>query len=244
MSKLFDVEATPQVPFEDPNKVKIEDLVGEDKKYKTQEDLVKALAHSQNHIANLEATHKRFETEAERMTRLEKLVEDLGQTNVPNSDPSATPAVASEEPAPTAPNPSQSVDFESLINEKFGALRAQEVADTNAGKVRETLVSSLGDSKQAQDFFTKRAQELNMSTDELDALASKNPDAALKLLDPPVKAAETAPRPSLFSRPPSDRLPDPNNPSTIEDFNALRKANFQKWCSPNVQRKINALIKE
>jgi hypothetical protein len=81
-----------------------------------------------------------------------------------------------------------------------------------------------------------------MSAEELDKLASKSPTAALKLLEVPTKQ-ETPAKPTLFNRPKVDRLPDPDNPTTLEDFNALRRKNFKAWSSPTIQRKLNNLVR-
>lgn len=243
MSKLFSDENPSELPYQDPNNVSLEDLVGEGRKYADANELAKALAHSQNHISNLELTQKRFESEAERMERLEKMVENLG-TNAPNSDPVVTPTSGSEVQTPTEPKESpESVDFEKLISEKFGSLRAQEQADANAQKVRETMVNAFGDEDEARKFHAKRLNELGMSAEELDKLASKNPTAALKLLEVPTKQ-DTPAKPTLFNRPKVDRLPDPDNPTTLEDFNALRRKNFKAWSSPTIQRKLNNLVRD
>lgn len=245
MSTLFEDGNQPSKPFEDPNNVTLEDLVGEGRKYADVQALAKALAHSQNHISDLEATQQRFQQEADRMERLEQMLENLGKT--PNEINSVTetqteaPVTETLVVEPKESNKPQNI--EELIERKFGEQEAQRKAEQNANQVRNKLIESLGDHEAAHNFFNKRIGELGMTASELDALASKNPSAALQLLAPPT-VTQTPNRPTTFNRATVNAPPNPDNPVTVEDFNALRRKDFRKWSSPDIQRKLNKLVKE
>lgn len=246
MSEVFNKEGNqPNLPYQDPNNVTLDDLVGEGKKYSDIDALAKAVAHKENHIVNLETTQERIRGEAEKFERLEAMLENLGKTpNEPNSAPESDPTPTAEVTPTVEPNTSTNESIEELISRKFGEQDAQRTAEENAGKVRQKLIETFGDTESAKSFFDKRLGEINMSAEELDALASKNPAAALTLLAPPEKSTQTPERPSTFNRAAVTRVADPDNPTTIEDFNALRQKDFKKWMSPAVQRKLNALVKE
>lgn len=241
MSTLFDGDNQSSKPFEDPNNVKLEDLVGEGKKYADTEALAKAIAHSQNHIADLEATQERFREEADRMERLEQMLENLGKNKADSSN--ETPTETPVDEAPVTPSESNTtVDVEELINQRFGEEAAKRKAEENASQVRNKLIESLGDREAAEVFFKKRIGELGMTAEEVDTIASKNPTAALTLLAPP-KVGQTPERPKTFSRATVTSPPNPDDPVTIEDFNALRRKDRRKWASPEIQRKLNNLAK-
>ena len=247
MSNVFGDEGNqPSKPFEDPNNVSIDDIVGEDKKYKSVDDAIRALAHSQNHIVDLEMTQNRMRGEVEKMTTLQELIDKLGNGTPAKSAEEATPAESAEvtEPKPTPSKANEPVDFDKLIEQKYGNLRAQEKAEANTAEVRNKLIETFEDEGTAKAFFTKRLGELNMSAEELDEMASKNPAAALKLLDVPTKSGDTPVKPATFNRPKIAQAPNPDNPQTIEDFNELRRKDLRKWMSPAIQKKLNALVRD
>ena len=240
MSDVFDAgEKTPQKPFQDPNQVGLDQIVGEGKKFSSVEDLVKSYAHAQNHITDLERTQEQLRGEVVDSTSIKEMLAKLEHKDVPNS---GEPEI-SEEPEVLSSPQAEQVDIETKIAKAIEDSKAQDKAQVNADKVRNALVQTFGNEEAAKDAFLQKATSLGLSVNDLNALASKNPDAALKLLDVKAQASSPGKLPT-YNKPTVASTPDPDNPKTLEDFNALRRKDPRKYFSPAVQKKLNQLVYE
>lgn len=237
MSDIFsEGSATPELPFSDPNQVTLEDLVGEGKKYKTSEDLAKAVAHANNHIKQLEQDTATLKSELQQRVSVEDAIKQLTSKNEQptNSEPAYQPP--SEVPVQTESKPSASItleDVKRLLQED----KQQTYAEQNLTKAINKVVEFAGGSENAKSFLASKANELGTSVARLRDLAQETPDAFLKLLDISGKQASTGSVPTY--RPEKvDRAPDPNRLETKADFDELRRTNRSRYMSPEIQRKL------
>ena len=142
-------------------------------KYRTVEDGIKALQHSQTFIDQLkqeiQSTKLRLEQAegvASKVTTLEQAVQDLIKGT--NQQSTATPE--------------QKVDESSLaavVERVLSSKTAQQKRDENVSKVVNELQSKFG--TEASTKFYEKANELGMSKAEINELAAKSPTAVFQL---------------------------------------------------------------
>lgn len=146
-----------------------------EQKYKSVEDALNALKHSQDYIPQLSDKLRQQEQElaeakaaAAKITELERTLQSLTQNNTPPASATPAPAGLSKE------------EIAELISNTLTTQQKQVVAQENLGKVVSTLTKSFGD--KAEEVFYNKAKELGMSVVEINSLAAKSPQAAFKLL--------------------------------------------------------------
>lgn len=141
-------------------------------KYKTVEDAIKALQHSQSYIPTLSEEKKRLESELEEARLQAAKVAELESTvaRLLNSSPATTnaPAVIDES------------KIEELVTRTISRTKAQEDAQKNTQLVVSTVASKFGD--KAEEIFYGKAAELGMTKAEINQLAASRPKAVLSLL--------------------------------------------------------------
>jgi DNA repair exonuclease SbcCD ATPase subunit len=157
-----------------------------EQKYKTVEDALNALKHSQDYIPQLSDKLRQQEQEliaakaaADKITELENTLKALTQqSQTPPSTP--TPQGMSEE------------QVAALVSKTLTQAQQAEVAKNNLSKVVNTVKQAFGD--KAEEVFYGKAQELGMSMEEINSLAARTPTAALKLLG--VEGSTPTPQPN------------------------------------------------
>lgn len=141
-------------------------------KYKTVEDAIKALQHSQSYIPTLSEEKKRLEAELEEARLQANKVAELESTvaRLLNNTPASTnaPAVIDES------------KIEELVTRTLSRSKAQEDAQKNTQMVVATVASKFGE--KAEEVFYGKAAELGMSKAEINQLAATRPKAVLSLL--------------------------------------------------------------
>lgn len=144
-----------------------------EQKYKNVEDALKALQHSQEYIPNLKTELEKRDAELERLRQETAKINSLEQTLLEltqnkNSNTEQPPKGLSEE------------DIAHLVSGQLTKLQQEAVQTTNLDAVVTAVKSKFGD--KSEEVFYNKAKELGMSAAEINALAAKNPKAALKLL--------------------------------------------------------------
>lgn len=142
-------------------------------KYKTLDDALKALQHSQAYIPTLSDEKRRLEQELEQARLQASKVSELESTvaKLLNAQAS-TPTSATASVDPTV--------IEELVNRSITKARSQESAAQNTNLVIQTVASKFGD--KAEEVFYGKATELGMSKAEFNQLAATRPKAVLSLL--------------------------------------------------------------
>ena len=143
-----------------------------EQKYRTLEDALNALKHSQEHIPQLSQKLQEREREledarkaAEKIATLEETVRNLTQ---PQSAAATTPAGLSAE------------QVAELVKSTLTAEQQAAKLKENVALVASTVSAKLGDKAEAA--FYGKAQELGMTAQEFNAFAAKSPKAVLSLL--------------------------------------------------------------
>lgn len=161
-----------------------------EQKYKSVEDALNALKHSQEYIPQLNQRLQQTEAELEAARAAAARVAEVEATvarlmNRQTNEPAATPAVIPED------------KITELVQATLQRTRAEEEAAKNQKIVVQAVASKFG--ADADKVFYGKANELGFSVSEMNRLAATNPKAVLSLL------GLTEPAPSQNSGVPSPK---------------------------------------
>lgn len=157
-------------------------------KYKTLQDAIVALKHSQEYIPTLttQLSQKDSElatarAEAAKIAELERTLQALTQKTT-------------EEP--TSPNSGLSKEqIAELVSQTLTQRQQEELAQSNARAVAQALQSQFG--TEAEKKYNEKAAELGMTVAELNALAMRSPKAVLGMLGAKETPSAFKPQPSV-----------------------------------------------
>jgi hypothetical protein len=160
----------------DPSTNYLEELVGDGKKFKSVEDLAKGKYLADIHATNLERRldemredYKKVSEEAKAAKRMEELLDRLDSTNTNLTSRDTTP---SNEDNKTAFNPEQ---LDSILTSKLSQMKEQERSEQNFRTVMEKVKEQYGTNY--ANALKDQAKDLDMSEDEINSLARRNPKA-------------------------------------------------------------------
>lgn len=164
-----------------------------EQKYKSVEDALVGLRHSQEFIPQLtaklstqEQELKAAREEAARVAELQRTIEALtsGNTGQPNTP--ATPTISKE-------------DIAKLVNQTLTEQQQAVVAKSNVATVVSALQAKFG--ADAEKAYNTKAAEIGMTVAELNTLAARNPKAVFTLLgvsqEAPKQPSSSSPAPSF-----------------------------------------------
>lgn len=242
----FDKVTTPDLPFKDPDTVALADLVKDDGKYKTQDDVAKALAHSQNHITSLTKTQEELRAELNKRLTLEEAVAKV--TEVKSATPPQEPPVDPNKGLGTPPTPPEVKPEDSeqstLTLEDIDKYLKEKETETAKSKNLTTVVNTLnsvtGSTDKTREFLSQKATSLGIPVERLQDIGSDNPAILFKLLDVNTQNPGTSEL-KKFATPVIKAAPNLDNPTTLEDFAAIRKADPARYMSNKVQRQLMKL---
>lgn len=149
----------------------LDDLVGENKKFKTVEDLAKGKLEADRYIEELKAKLSEVETRISNEDYAKKLLEQIENRHQSegNSDPiePSKPGINSE-------------DLEKLVKQHVSQFESERSVQENLNTCDEILVKAYGD--KASETLRQRAEQLGVSMDDLKELAGKSPAAFSRLV--------------------------------------------------------------
>lgn len=164
--------------------VSFETLVGEDKPYKTPDDLAKAKRHADLHIKRLEAEAAEIRQELNKQLTMEELLTQIKtiQTPTPQSNPQVPPTNTEV----------QTPDINELVRKALETQTSEARKKANEAQVTNKLAERFG--SEAQSYLNKKASELGVTIDYLRSQAQENPAVFYRLvdLDRPAQALPTA----------------------------------------------------
>lgn len=143
-------------------------------KYKTVEEGLKALQHSQSFIEQLkrekaeaDAKLTTLQKEADKIAELERTVQELIKGN------------GNQSPGATTPQTIDEASIAAVVERHLTATQQKALRDQNVSTVVKTLQEKFG--KDASEKFYSKAQELGMTKAEMNELAAKSPVAVIQL---------------------------------------------------------------
>lgn len=215
----------------------LETLVGEDKKFKTVEDLAKGKLESDAFILQLQEENRQKDEELQKRKTAEEIV---AQIQDQRSQLTLTNQSNSEANQPAKPEITKE-DLEQKVQEVVAQQETQRRVQQNVTQVAEKLVAVYGDEDKANAFVKQKAQELQVPIDYLQDVAARSPQAFYKLVE--LQESVNAP-----SRPTQGdvntqafRAANPNAPkaNTYKWYQTLRRENPAAYKSDKIQMQMH-----
>lgn len=219
----------------DPSKNYLEELVGDDKKFKTPEELARGKAESDAFIEQLKQEQNQLRQELRTRLNLEQFLDQL-KTAVPprNNDDSQDHGQSQQDKSVMSAE-----ELAALVRSQVQNMKVQETAQSNLSTFNSKFASAHGPNAAAK--LRSQASELGMTTEEVKALAARNPNAALKMLgvgeQRPQEGFNTPPRTSFT-------LPPQGQKRGMSYFEEIRKRDINEYFSPKVQNELFAARQE
>lgn len=162
-------------PFEIPTEAQA--LVGEGKKYASAEEALRSVPHAQNHIQTLESELAELKEELLKRKTTQELLDELKS------------GVQQREITPQKSELNQDTIME-LVNSTLKQNEAKKTAETNAKSVASKFTEKYGN--EAETVYNTLAKDLNLTTSQLNDLATRSPNVVLKLAGFEAKAINVA----------------------------------------------------
>lgn len=222
-----------------PDQVKLDDLVGEGKKYGSADEVAKALAHANKFIEQLKTEKQQAvedlttrATVEDAIKRLQAKPDANGGTGLQTVTTPVQNQSSEEKKAITLE------DIDRFLEDK----ERKKVEVTNLGTVQGAILKYTGSSEKARDFLVNKATELGTSVERLADLGKESPTALLKVLgiNDTVKDASITPMTKttgVTTQAPKKAL-DSGATWSDDEITELRRTNPSKYFSPDVQNKI------
>lgn len=213
--------------FDETNITKFEDLVGEGKKYKTNEDAAKALIEKDNFITRLQSEQDELRKELSTRPTVDRSQEILDRLEALNKKE----PVAERQPEPLVPERTEVKglslsDIDRVLTER----EQKKTAQANIDKVKAVLQAKYGDQWNAQ--LKSTAEKLQVGAQFLDGIAAQSPEAFFRLI------GEDKPE-TLFTPPASSVspgfTPSAGGPRTKSYYEKLKATDRNKYFSAEVR---------
>lgn len=227
MSTLFDQLATPVVI--DPTKDYLTELVGEGKKFKSNNELALGKVHSDAHIETLEKTLAAMREELTTRKTAEELINQIALARTPPADLSRNDQIVTDQ------NTDQ---VKSLTTEDVDRMFAEREANArrqaNLTQATQKLKETYGDN--AASVLQQKATELGVAPAYLQKMAEDSPNVFTSLFQ-----AMPAQRDNLFQAPPQStfrQAPETYTGPKYSEFNKVKQDNPTLYWSAKFQRSI------
>lgn len=217
----------------------IVELVGEDKKFKTVEDLAKGKLEADRFIEQLKQENAGLREDLTKRLTLEQVMEKINSMNsetrgqVNNVD-------LEDEPKRPVVQPHKLEDIVELVKKNLTQEQQREAAAANIRSVKEQLQKHFGSEDKYRAKMQETLRDLGMDAKTADSLAATSPKAFLAMVlgsksqDAP--QADAPPKNQLNSA--AIAVGNPGSMEKYEDFEKLRKTNPAAYWSPAVQNKL------
>jgi len=216
-------------PVADQNKDYLQELVGENRKFKDVQALARGKAEADAYIQSLTMRMDELRTdylslrdEVNKRATVEELIDQMKQPASRDE-----PITKATEPQTYKPDPKE---IDNLIESKLSQREKQRQETDNINQVRNRLKERFG--TQFQDKFQQHLEELGLDIDSINVLASRSPKAALRTLgldQPDFK-------PDSFGAPKSQTTFKPNPPEkrTWSWYQKLKQTNPAEYRSAKI----------
>lgn len=227
-------------PSIDPNADYLAELVGDGKKFKTTQDLARGKLEADNFIETLKAEREQERAEYLRLredynarAKLEELINQLEtrpKQQLSNEQPPVND-VRKDQPQFGVK------EAESLFSSKFQEYEINKRQTENLNRFKSKLKERFGSNQAA---LNEHIQSLDLSEDDVIALAKKSPTAAIKTL-----GLEQQEQEQRFQTPPrSSQRSDSFKPKgkvqrTLSYYQELKKTNPKLYSDPQINRQMD-----
>ena len=210
----------------------LNDLIGEGKKFKSVEDLAKAKMESDKHISKLEGENKDMRDE---LSKLATKVENLSSLSQPKQ-------TDTESPADTT-SPADEGKISELVAKTYHNIREKEARQDNLRQSNDYAVEKFGSVDKAREALKHRAEELNLSVEDLKEIGSKSPNAFKNMFEESSRDSSVNVKSSVNTEAGDyGQAPNSAKHGTKEYYTKLRRENPSQFWSAKVQREIMAKV--
>ena len=169
----------------DPDKDYHSELVGEDKRYKTDQDFARSKVEGDFHIKRLERENAGLRDELNGRTAMENMLTELKglRSNEPtdtNDTDSNSGQQSGGETNDHSPQSITSEEIEQIVSKRLQSERETANRSDNFNHVKKALETKWGSS--AQQNLQKACDDLGLSTDDANTLAQTQPKAFLRMI--------------------------------------------------------------
>lgn len=174
MTKLFENGADLDL---DPNKDYFQELVGEDKRYKTPQEIARSKLEGDRHIKRLEAEMAELRQDLSSRQSTADLIDQVKK----ELRPAAQPGI--NQPPPVVEDRLKLDDLDKLLDDRMTQRELENVRRNNRAEVVTKLQEHFG-----PDYVSKLkdvSKSLGIGETFMDSLAAENPKAFFKLLEVP-----------------------------------------------------------
>lgn len=215
------------------------ELVGEDKKFKTSQDLARSKVEADAFITRLQAENAGMRQELNTKQTLEEYVDKMTATKEAAPVSRTLEQQATEQGGNSATLTADKLD--EMIDQRVNAREKDRIHTQNLQTVKQTLQETYGN-----DYVNKlkeTATSLGMSEDYLNQMAKETPKALLKLVG--VSATDSTQSRSnqagLFTPPASVNgfAPNTGNAQDFSYYEKLRKTSPKEYWTPTVQNEMH-----
>ena len=147
------------------------ELVGEDKKYKTVEEAVRALAHANHHISTLEGETHTLREQVSQSKTIEDVMARLASNQSPESKDTGSSDPEHKEPK------QDGEDVEATVKRLLEQQQSAQSANSNKQSVIDAMTKQFG--TKAGEIWDSVEKELGV---DLEQMSASSPSAVLKLL--------------------------------------------------------------
>lgn len=220
----------------DPEKKYVEELVGENKKFKDIESLARGkyeadayIAHQNKQLDELKSDYFKLKADYEARAKLEEYIDQMSN----RKDQQLPPNTQTNEDKPQQYNPEE---VKSLVDKSIIDYENKKRQDENFNTVQRKLTERYGDNYQP--VLKKHMDELGMSDEHLNSMARTNPKLLIKAL-----GLDTPPQTENFQTPPrsmqrSDNFAPSTNKRTWTYYEKLRKEQPNVYWTPRTQDQL------
>lgn len=212
-------------------------LVGEGKKFKDQEALAKAKAEADAFIERLKSEQDQLRQELSTRVSVEDQLKKLNESRqIPNNTENAPSAN-------TPPTDSQRPDVAAQVREALQQELRNQTSRTNVNAVSVRMTELLGD--KVGDFVSSKATELGVSVKDLEAMASRSPEAFYRMV-----GVEGTQRPGTTAPPKADLNPlgalhqGGVREGSYEFYENIRRTNPTLYFTPKIQTALHKAFED
>lgn len=230
-TEIEDGELQIEIPEDNP----FANIVGDDKLYRTQQDVAKALIEKENFIRKLKNDNAVLRSEVSTRSRVEEAIDKMLKTNTQTPSNPAQSQTAGQnggngENGSNVEKGFTEADFVALL-EKREKERAYEA---NASTAKKALLDKYG--QDASRVLKQRAAELGTTEEALSGLARSTPSAFLALFPDVVKKPEASIPATSVNQ---SAKPASANPRNKAYYDALLKKSPKDYLSRDVQLQMH-----
>lgn len=239
MTDLFTQDASTTGIDDNTNTDFLNTLVGEDKKFKTVQDLAKGKAEADAFIARLQQENEGLRGELKTRTNLDDALDRILKSSPVNAqDTNQNNQTGENDADRTALTPEK---IAQLIEDKVSERERVAQAQANLKTVKQRLAEAFGPSYVTR--LDDAAKELGLSKEQINGMAMSQPQVLLRLVgvDKP-SSVQRNEADNLFS-PPASGTRTGLNQSAVERtqryYNELKQRNAAEYWKPSTQNQMH-----